>query len=569
MDEKPTLLIVDDTPGNIKVLADILRMDYDVRMALNGEEALDAVTIMKPDMILLDIIMPGLNGYEVCQQLKADTATRSIPIIFITSIDEPWDEFKGLQLGAVDFITKPVRPALVQARVKSHLELKRQRDTIQTLANTLEQRVQEEISKHQHTEFRYKMLVETMRDGFAVIDTETRFVLVNERLSDITGYPRQALIGQPVTQFLDAKAQTLFLEQIKRRRGGADDLYELYFTKRTGKQLHLLISPRPLFDQQGVFEGSFATITDITERRQAENALQTAHDQLARINEALIQEIRDHKRSEEEKLALQEHSYRSAQLASLGEISANISHEINNPNMAIGFNAETLIAAWKDVAALFEECRNDLVGVTVGGLPIQQAIERFPLLEREILKNSHRIRDIIETLKQMARPDSGCLDEQVEICAVLRGVVTILEPRISKHTDAFSLEIPGQLPPVRGNRQQLEQVFLNVILNALQSLQARSDAVQVGTSIESENHRLTIRVEDDGVGIPAENLEVITDPFFSTKLESGGTGLGLSITTTILEHHHGTIAFDSTVGHGTRVTITLPLDNSDREACSV
>ncbi len=122
--DRATVLVVDDTSENIMVLDEILRADYKVKAANNGERALKiAGGDNPPDIILLDIMMPGMDGYEVCRRLKAASATRRIPIIFVTAMSDVQDEAKGFELGAVDYITKPVSPPLVQARVRTHLAL--------------------------------------------------------------------------------------------------------------------------------------------------------------------------------------------------------------------------------------------------------------------------------------------------------------------------------------------------------------------------------------------------------------------------------------------------------------
>jgi putative two-component system response regulator len=125
MEEKntPTILVVDDTPENIDVLRGILKDDYKIKVALNGEKALQIVVTSPPDLILLDIMMPGMDGYEVCRRLKESAYTRKIPIIFVTAKGEIEDETQGFELGAVDYITKPVSPPIVLARVKTHLAL--------------------------------------------------------------------------------------------------------------------------------------------------------------------------------------------------------------------------------------------------------------------------------------------------------------------------------------------------------------------------------------------------------------------------------------------------------------
>ncbi|ABK45894.1 response regulator receiver modulated metal dependent phosphohydrolase [Magnetococcus marinus MC-1] len=122
--EKATLLVVDDTPENIEVLSGVLRSCYRVKAALNGEKALRIAAMEpRPDMILLDVMMPGMDGYEVCRRLKADPITAHIPVIFVTAKATVEDELEGLQLGAVDYITKPISPPIVELRVRTQLAL--------------------------------------------------------------------------------------------------------------------------------------------------------------------------------------------------------------------------------------------------------------------------------------------------------------------------------------------------------------------------------------------------------------------------------------------------------------
>jgi putative two-component system response regulator len=122
--DKPTLLVVDDTPENIDVLSGVLRAEFKVKAALNGERALK-IAASEPNlvMVLLDIMMPGMDGYEVCRQLKANPATAKVPVMFVTAKNQDEDEERGLALGAVDYITKPIRPAIVLARVHTQLAL--------------------------------------------------------------------------------------------------------------------------------------------------------------------------------------------------------------------------------------------------------------------------------------------------------------------------------------------------------------------------------------------------------------------------------------------------------------
>lgn len=141
------ILIVDDTPANIKLLNDILRNTYRISVAISGRDALDIARKEPPDMILLDIMMPEMDGYEVCQRLKASAETANIPIIFITAKTEIEDEQYGLELGAVDYITKPISPPITLARIKNHLELKQARDHLEELVTERTRQLQRKVDE--------------------------------------------------------------------------------------------------------------------------------------------------------------------------------------------------------------------------------------------------------------------------------------------------------------------------------------------------------------------------------------------------------------------------------------
>jgi diguanylate cyclase (GGDEF)-like protein len=129
-EDRPRILVVDDQPANVQALYQVFAADHQVFMATGGEQALALAAARQPDVVLLDILMPGLDGLEVCARLKADEATRDIPVIFVTSYRDDEAEARGLDAGAVDFITKPINPRVVRARVRTHLTLKRQSDLL-------------------------------------------------------------------------------------------------------------------------------------------------------------------------------------------------------------------------------------------------------------------------------------------------------------------------------------------------------------------------------------------------------------------------------------------------------
>lgn len=158
-----TVLIVDDTETNIDILVDTLGDDYEVAVAMDGETALEIIAVDPPDLILLDIMMPGMDGYQVCEKLKSDRRTCRIPLIFITAMGEDRDQARGLALGAVDYITKPFNPELVRARVRNHLALKAYEDA-------LEQRVEERTREVRRTQ---AVLIESLATLAEYRDPET------------------------------------------------------------------------------------------------------------------------------------------------------------------------------------------------------------------------------------------------------------------------------------------------------------------------------------------------------------------------------------------------------------
>jgi len=132
-EQKPTILVVDDAPDNIALITSFLDDFYLVKIAINGEKALQiAFSNKPPDLILLDIMMPGMDGYEVCRHLKSDSQTAGIPVIFLTAKTDMEDELTGFELGAVDYISKPISPSIVLARVRTHLKLKRMTDYLKS-----------------------------------------------------------------------------------------------------------------------------------------------------------------------------------------------------------------------------------------------------------------------------------------------------------------------------------------------------------------------------------------------------------------------------------------------------
>lgn len=192
------ILIVDDTPVNIKILNDLLRDRYRISFATDGETALEIVDRELPDLILLDIMMPDVDGYEVCERLKSSEKTAHIPVIFVTAKTQVEDEQKGLELGAVDYITKPISPPITVARIRNHLELKQARDHLeeQVALRTLElaKKVRELESRDRLVQLQMQSPdiitagQEITKEVAGVIEAESLCLLFPENQSDTLQY---------------------------------------------------------------------------------------------------------------------------------------------------------------------------------------------------------------------------------------------------------------------------------------------------------------------------------------------------------------------------------------------
>jgi PAS domain S-box-containing protein len=194
-DMRKTILVVDDVPDDIVILEEILKGEYQVKAVTNGEAALKiARSESPPDLILLDIMMPGMDGFEVCQNLKQDSVGAMIPVIFLTAKVAPVDEKAGFELGAVDYIRKPVDPEIVTTRVKAQLERK---DQILRVS-----------------EVKYRRLFETAQDGIMIADTETGRILdANPSLATLIGLSLEGFLGKSLEDF--EFLQTIMSQQQK------------------------------------------------------------------------------------------------------------------------------------------------------------------------------------------------------------------------------------------------------------------------------------------------------------------------------------------------------------------
>jgi len=261
---------------------------------------------------------------------------------------------------------------------------------------------------------------------------------------------------------------------------------------------------------------------------------------------------------EEAKLA-QSRLIHANKMTSLGTIASGVAHEINNPNSYIMSNSQVLFKIWNDVEKLIQENYDKNNELILGGIPYTKLTHLAPKLILGISEGSIRIKQIIDNLRNFSRPVNVKLNEKVDINTAILTSTSMIDSYIQKHTNNFRINCDNSIPQIKGNSQQIEQVIINLTINALQSLKDKTGKVIISTSYDINKESIVILIIDDGTGIDADILNKIREPFFTTHQGIGGTGLGLSITSTIIKDHQGSIDFSSEAGEGTIVTVTLPV----------
>ena len=438
-EDAPVVLVVDDTRVNLMFVTTILEDHYRVRQAASGQQALELAAIKPhPDVILLDVMMPVMDGYEVLRRLRHNPDTREIPVIFITAMSGDQDEELGLALGAVDYMTKPLRPAILLARVRNHIELKHSRDILRSQNEILESRVAERTAALQRE--------------------------------------REQLAGL------------------------------------------------------------------LAQQRELNRRLEDAQNQLLQ----------------------------SEKMASLGQLAAGVAHELNNPIGFVHSNLGTLEGYLKDIFEIAQACEVAACNASnQQDFAVIEALKKekdFDFIQQDIFQlmseskdGLNRVRKIVQDLKDFSRVGEAEW-QTADVHKGLDSTLNIVWNEL-KYKCTVVKHYADNLPPVRCLPSQLNQVFMNLLVNAAHAIETKGE-ITISTRRVDDSH-IQLRFTDNGQGIPPEHLKRIFEPFFTTKPVGKGTGLGLSIAWGIIGKHHGKIEVSSTVGSGTTFIITLPVHGPD------
>ncbi len=272
-----------------------------------------------------------------------------------------------------------------------------------------------------------------------------------------------------------------------------------------------------------------------------------------------ILDITERIHAEEESKFREQQLVQAEKMVSLGILVSGVAHEINNPNHAIMANLSTLAGVWDSILPILDRFYEDFGDFVLGGFDYSECRDKLADMYAVALASCRRIEVIVTELRDYARYRPTEKMAPVDINAVVESAIILITNMIQKSTDHFSVEYGADLPPVFGNFQRIEQVFINLLQNACQALSRREQRIHVSTTYARESDAVMIEIQDDGKGIPEKDLKRLGDPFFTTKRGAGGMGLGLWISFNIVHEHGGSLTFSSREGHGTKAQLSLPV----------
>jgi PAS domain S-box-containing protein len=518
------IVLADDNADMRDYVRRLLAVTHEVVTVADGREALEEVRARRPDMLVSDVMMPGMNGIDLIRTVRADPSLRTLPVLLLSARAGEESRLAGLDVGADDYLTKPfsARELIARVRVQLHLADLREEAREATAAS----------------ERLYRQLIEGAQDGIVVGDGEGVATLVNTAARRMFGYVEESFVGRPVSDLVAPELREEHrrdLAEFARSGGGplAGGVVELQGLRRGGE-----VFPMDLVVSAVEWPAGLAVmyaVRDTSERRRLQ----------ARVSQ-------------------------SERLASLGLMSAGMAHEINNPIAFVDNNLAVLERDIHGMRAVLAEYRRGEPALAEAAPEVLAGVRRASeaadlgyvegSIER-ILQRSRvgvrRVATIVKSLREFARLDQAEVDV-IDLRTPLESGVEMIQWRLDKRGITVERRY-GPVPPISCAVAGMNQVFLNLLVNAVQSIEAsgRTDG-RITIATRSAGAEAVVEIADNGGGIPEDVLSRIFDPFFTTKRAGEGMGLGLSICHGIVRDHRGRIEVENQAGGGAVFRVVLP-----------
>ena len=409
------------------------------------------------------------------------------------------------------------------------------RDTLESYKTEVIERVQIEEALRESEE-KYRTILNSIEEGYYEVDLAGNLTFFNDSLRRHLGYSKEELLGMNNRQFTSK-------DHIERVYQTFNSVYE------TGK-------PATAFDWEMIAKDGSTKFVELSV-----SLIRDPRGEPVGFR-GVARDIGERKKAEEQAKLHQEQLMQASKMVALGTLVSGVAHEVNNPNNFIMLNSPILKDAWENAMPILEKYYEENGDFILGGMKYSEMRDNIPALFSGISDGAKRIKHIVDELKNYVRDNTADLTQPVDINDVLKSTVSLLSNMIKNSTHHFSIDYDNTVPPLKGNFQRMEQVMINLVQNACQALPNAKKGIFISVEFVAEKSTIVIKISDEGSGIPPETLMHITDPFFTTKHDSGGVGLGLSISSKIIEEHGGTLHFESEIGAGTTAMVSLPVDRN-------
>ena len=518
-DHTARVLIVDDERHNRDLLELMLAPEgYLLQTAHSGDAALAKVAERAPDLILLDVMMPGMDGYKVAARIKGDPATSAIPVIMVTALDDREARMLGLTAGAEDFLSKPIDRAELCVRVRNLLRLKAYSDYFDNYSRMLEAEVGSRTAELVESERLYRETFDEAPVGIVHVGLDGRWLRVNKRLCLLLGYSSDELRNPARQSLLNVDEAPDEADLYRQMAAGTLDRHvvdEKRYRCRDGSFIWVRVNMSVHRDATGQLRHFIWVVEDITERRALE----------AQIRQA-------------------------GKMDAIGRLASGVAHDFNNLlSVILGF-AE-FVAADKAIQGQHREDLREIVkaATSAGGLTRQL----LAFGRQQVLRTA-----------------------PVDVNGLITNMTAMLG-RIIGDSIKVQLALAADLAPALADVGQMEQVVMNLVVNARDAMPDGGVITIATKNIEFNESSLDeepilpgrytqLAVTDTGTGMSKETERHLFEPFFTTKDVGRGTGLGLSTTYGIVKQSNGHIQVRSELGHGTTFDVYLPCAGRDPHA---